>query len=149
MVSMVSADGIGSLWRGLPPTLWRDVPFSGIYWFTYEALRGAFVDIAQPGAAAAVQSSNGREFVNAFSCGAVAGAVAAALTTPFDVVKTIRQVSLSRGETEPFSLVKMLVQLWRREGIAGLTKGIEARVAKCAPSCAVLIGCFELGKKIF
>ena len=138
---MVTVNGFGSLWRGLPPTLWRDVPFSGIYWFTYEALRGAFVNVGQGG--------NGREFAHAFSCGAVAGAVAAALTTPFDVVKTIRQVSLSRGGAEPFSLVQMLVQLWRREGIAGLTKGIEARVAKCAPSCAVLIGCFELGNKIF
>jgi solute carrier family 25 protein 39/40 len=33
---MVGQDGLKALWRGLPPTLWRDVPFSGIYWICYE-----------------------------------------------------------------------------------------------------------------
>ncbi|KAF9896137.1 hypothetical protein BX616_008067, partial [Lobosporangium transversale] len=28
IVSMVRAEGVFSLWRGLAPTLWRDVPFS-------------------------------------------------------------------------------------------------------------------------
>lgn len=34
--TMVARDGTRSLWRGLGPTLWRDVPFSGIYWAGYE-----------------------------------------------------------------------------------------------------------------
>lgn len=33
---MVIQDGSKALWRGLPPTLWRDVPFSAIYWMGYE-----------------------------------------------------------------------------------------------------------------
>ena len=33
---MVAQDGSKALWRGLPPTLWRDVPFSAIYWMGYE-----------------------------------------------------------------------------------------------------------------
>lgn len=31
--------GWKSAWRGLPPTLWRDVPFSGIYWAGYEGIK--------------------------------------------------------------------------------------------------------------
>lgn len=36
---LVRAQGVGSLWRGLSATLWRDVPFSGAYWAGYEAIR--------------------------------------------------------------------------------------------------------------
>ena len=31
--------GLHSLWGGLAATLWRDVPFSCLYWFSYEALK--------------------------------------------------------------------------------------------------------------
>ena len=32
------------------------------------------------------------------------------------------------------------------EGWAGLFRGVAARVAKVAPSCAIMISCYELGK---
>lgn len=38
---MVLKDGSKALWRGLPPTLWRDVPFSAIYWMGYEECKFA------------------------------------------------------------------------------------------------------------
>jgi solute carrier family 25 protein 39/40 len=34
-----------------------------------------------------------------------------------------------------------------REGWSGLTRGMAARVAKIAPSCAVMIGTYEFGKR--
>lgn len=34
--SAVEAEGWLSLWRGLGPTLLRDVPFSAMYWYNYE-----------------------------------------------------------------------------------------------------------------
>ena len=37
----VKDNGFLSLWRGLGPTLWRDVPFSVVYWYGYEFLRGS------------------------------------------------------------------------------------------------------------
>lgn len=36
----LAKDGPGVLWKGLLPTLWRDIPFSMIYWFNYETFRG-------------------------------------------------------------------------------------------------------------
>ena len=36
---MIRSNGILSLWRGLGPTLWRDVPFSATYWVFYESIK--------------------------------------------------------------------------------------------------------------
>lgn len=38
---MMATDGVRSLWRGLGPTLWRDIPFSAVYWMLYENTRTA------------------------------------------------------------------------------------------------------------
>ncbi|KAI5303450.1 ER membrane glycoprotein subunit of the GPI transamidase complex-like protein [Ascosphaera pollenicola] len=41
---LTRTSGYAALWRGLPLTLWRDVPFSGMYWFGYEWMRNALTD---------------------------------------------------------------------------------------------------------
>lgn len=35
----MAVEGVFGLWRGLGPSLFRDVPFSGIYWMVYESLK--------------------------------------------------------------------------------------------------------------
>jgi solute carrier family 25, member 39/40 len=69
---MVRAAGPAALWRGLGPTLWRDVPFSALYWFGYEQLRRAL--------AARAPYDHGSDaywprFAQSFYAGAIAGAV--------------------------------------------------------------------------
>lgn len=39
---LVKQDGVTGLWRGLSPTLLRDVPFSAIYWMNYETIKKFF-----------------------------------------------------------------------------------------------------------
>jgi len=36
----LSEEGPRVLWKGLLPTLWRDIPFSMVYWFNYEQFIG-------------------------------------------------------------------------------------------------------------
>lgn len=38
-VALVRREGVAALWKGLAPTLWRDVPFSMVYWLGYESLK--------------------------------------------------------------------------------------------------------------
>ena len=74
---------------------------------------------------------------------AAAAAVAAIPTCPMDVVKTRMQVQL---DTPARSVGKALVHLYRHEGMAALFAGVFPRVIKVAPSCAIIICGFELGK---
>jgi len=135
--TMVRADGVRSLWRGLAPTLWRDVPFSGVYWALYENSKRAFEshDMRGPGVA--------------FLSGAVSGTTAACITSPFDVIKTRRQALLlpglagapsSRGETRTIRVVMNIVQ---REGVKALYAGLTPRIAKIAPACGIMIASYE------
>lgn len=73
-----------SWWRGYTLTLMRDVPFSAIYWVTYEEAkrRARIPEIANPAL---------KTFVHGFCCGGGAGAIAALVTMPVDVIKSRRQ----------------------------------------------------------
>ncbi|KAF4622891.1 hypothetical protein D9613_001862 [Agrocybe pediades] len=130
--SLVRQNGYMSLWRGLGPTLWRDVPFSGFYWASYETWKRTFGKYGYHGAYVA------------FVSGAISGTSAALITSPFDVVKTRRQAlimsSTNHHITRSFPL---LLQIVRTEGTSALFAGIVPRVAKIAPACGIMISCFE------
>ncbi|GLD93764.1 hypothetical protein PINS_up002369 [Pythium insidiosum] len=124
--------GYRALRRGIGATLARDVPFSAIYWTTYES--------TQRLASERVESTR---IQRAFVCGAISGSLAATITTPFDVVKTLHQVQ--SVETHA-SIASTLREIYQSRGVPGLFTGLGARLARVAPSCAIMISCYELGK---
>jgi solute carrier family 25 protein 39/40 len=134
--ALVRDNGARSLWRGLGPTLWRDVPFSGIYWASYEGCKQSFARRGYSGAWVA------------FISGALSGTTSALLTSPFDVLKTRRQALLmSPLSTRITSTVPLLLRIIRTEGPSALFVGILPRIAKIAPACGIMIACFEVCKK--
>lgn len=157
--AMVARDGAWSLWRGLSLTLWRDVPFSGVYWLGYEMIKNTLrarrerewgLDNKYP--FGILKSADNltvlhhlhaeNTFTDAFIAGSVSGAVAAYLTQPFDVGKTRRQVAThqgSMGNMSVVSMTKFLGYIIRREGIKGLWTGWGPRVLKVAPACAIMV----------
>ena len=166
---MVHAQGYTSLWRGLTLTMWRDVPFSGIYWWGYEAIRNSLTGLrdsprqrTRPHSSPRGSENHSSTFVDSFIAGAVSGAVASVITTPFDVGKTRRQVldhsdnttsrasGAGKGALRPEerSMPRFLYHIWCEEGIAGLFKGWAARCLKVAPACAIMISSYEVGKKM-
>jgi solute carrier family 25, member 39/40 len=85
--TIVEREGVGALYRGLRPTLWRDVPFSAIYWLCLEEMRLVWKERARSTAPISPSEQATQAFVN----GAVSGMIAACFTTPFDVLKTRQQ----------------------------------------------------------
>lgn len=169
---MVLANGYTSLWRGLTLTLWRDVPFSGMYWWGYETIKANLADAretrrgrtmgrgeSQRRTRSQSLDDHSATFTDSFIAGATSGAIASILTMPFDVGKTRQQTfkdsrsSAIDGTTralapEERSMPKFLMHIFREEGFAGLWKGWVARTLKVAPACAIMISSYEVGKRM-
>jgi len=130
---LAQTGGTLALWRGLGPTLLRDVTFSGFYWASYESCKRSFKRRGQEGPHVA------------FMSGALSGTLSALITSPFDVVKTRRQAlimsSTNHNASGSFSL---LLQILRTEGAEALFAGLTPRVAKIAPACGIMIASFEV-----
>ncbi|XP_053744222.1 probable mitochondrial glutathione transporter SLC25A40 [Synchiropus splendidus] len=144
--SAVETEGWRSLWRGLGPTLLRDVPFSAMYWYNYELGKSWLCEW---------YSTREPTFTITFAAGAVSGSVASIVTLPFDVVKTRRQVELgeleaknlpSRVSSSTFSVMGRIVA---QDGFSGLFAGFLPRLIKVAPACAIMISTYEFGKAFF
>ena len=87
--------------------------------------------------------------------------MASCLTTPMDVVKTRMQVEMGRGiicEAEAkkgrvetpraCATADVVKEVYRREGVAGFWRGNVARCTRVGPACAVMLGSFEMGKRV-
>lgn len=141
----VQDGGLKSLWRGWGPTILRDVPFSAVLWFNYEMFKAKlmkFYNLSEP------------TFPVSFMSGAMGGGIAAYLTTPFDVVKTHRQIELGeinigKKMKQPTSTWGIMRRINQGSGTRGLFAGLGPRLAKVAPACAIMIGTYEYGKKFF
>merc|ERR1712087_654883 len=82
----VAAGGMRGLWKGLIPTLWRDVPFSGVYWMAYEYYKDRFIRRRVGGDSMNYSNESvGRWnlFMASFLSGGVSGGIATVLTQPF------------------------------------------------------------------
>ncbi|CAH0554058.1 unnamed protein product [Brassicogethes aeneus] len=139
--SLIKQDGPKGLWKGLLPTLLRDVPFSALYWYSYEGIKSIFTD-EHP------------SFMLSFFAGFVSGSVAAAVTVPFDVVKTHQQIEFGTSTItgEPIrtrTTAQVIKDIYRQQGARGLFAGIVPRLIKVAPACAIMISSFEYGKVFF
>jgi len=165
--ALVRREGASALFKGLGPTLIRDVPFSCVYWLGYERLKRLLVEAQPP-----QQQPQEVPLSASFAAGGLAGAAATLLTMPLDVVKTRMQVASAEvsvsgpllcplqsaagvptptrgvvGGGGALSTAAMMARIARLEGPLALLAGTVPRLAKMAPSCAIMIASFEMGKR--
>lgn len=121
----------------------RDVPFSSVYFLGLETNKTFLSESNILGAWGVnyyrehgFKPPTGVEFMHAFLSGAAAGSIATLVTTPFDLVKTRRQIVQQAGMKKAanqgtFCYMKQIV---KEEGFfAGLWRGNSTRMAKVVP----------------
>jgi len=117
------------LYRGWTITIMREVPFTVIQFPLWEALKK--VRQAQTGQPT-VTAVEGAAF------GSIAGAVAAGLTTPLDVLKT--RMMLAR---EKVAASEMLITILRHDGPKAFLAGLGPRVGWISVGGAIFLGSYQ------
>jgi solute carrier family 25 (mitochondrial S-adenosylmethionine transporter), member 26 len=122
-----------SLYRGFGITLFREIPFCCIQFPLYEYLKHTYaqVDGVDHPARAAL-------------CGSFAGAVAAAITTPLDVLKTRRMLGADQHGV-PY---KNVLDVWQRCSSADLWRGIQPRVFWISLGGYIFFGAYETSRSL-
>mmetsp|Transcript_65134 Transcript_65134/g.181090 ORF Transcript_65134/g.181090 Transcript_65134/m.181090 type:complete len:292 (-) Transcript_65134:41-916(-) len=139
---------LGTMWRqppsswfrGMVPTLLRDVPFSAIYWFAYEQAKGR-VRVPE----SLVRQESLRTFLQSFCSGAAAGMLAAVLLAPMDVIKTVRQHRLEAGLASSYS--QILRSIRERPAIA--FAGVGPRLVRIPAGLATMMASLEVTRRSF
>ena len=131
--------GLVGLYKGASACLLRDVPFSAIYFPTYNHLKRDFFGEGPNKKLGVLQL---------LTAGAMAGMPAAYLTTPCDVIKTRLQVEARKGDTKYTSLRHCAKTVWAEEGFRAFFKGGPARILRSSPQFGFTLAAYEVLQKL-
>jgi solute carrier family 25 S-adenosylmethionine transporter 26 len=123
----------GGLYRGYGITLLREIPFAMIQFPLYEKLKVKWGES---------QGYKATPF-QAAVCGSVSGGIAAAVTTPLDVIKTRLMLGKDRNGQAYKGGSDILTKIWKEEGAAKLFAGLQPRVMWISIGGFVFLGSYE------
>ncbi|KAL8969471.1 MAG: hypothetical protein Q9183_001979 [Haloplaca sp. 2 TL-2023] len=133
-------EGLAAFYVSYPTTLCMTVPFTALQFTAYESLS----KFMNPG--------KGYDPVTHCTSGALAGAFAAGLTTPLDVIKTLLQTRGTARDAEIRSargIVRAASIIKQQHGYAGFFRGLRPRIITTMPSTAICWSSYEMAKAYF
>ncbi|QRV74078.1 mitochondrial carrier protein [Ceratobasidium sp. AG-Ba] len=130
-------EGLTAFYISYPTTLTMSVPFTAVQFTAYESIKRALnpTDQYSP--------------ITHVTAGGMAGGIAAAITTPLDVAKTLLQtrgssndpqIRNAQGMRDAFRII------YERNGLQGFARGLTPRVVTFMPSNALCWLCYEFFK---
>ncbi|OBS66758.1 hypothetical protein A6R68_04694, partial [Neotoma lepida] len=133
-------EGLGAFYRSYTTQLTMNIPFQSIHFITYEFLQ----EQVNP-----LRNYNPQSHIIS---GGLAGALAAAATTPLDVCKTLLNtqenmaLSLANVSGRLSGMANAFRTVYQLNGLAGYFKGLYARVIYQMPSTAISWSVYEFFK---
>ncbi|EZA53183.1 mitoferrin-2 isoform X3 [Ooceraea biroi] len=127
-------EGIFAFYRSYTTQLAMNVPFQSIHFISYEFAQSI---------------TNPEHVYNPIAhigSGAAAGAIAAAVTTPLDVCKTV--LNTQQDGVHAQGMIDAIKQVYRLGGVQGYFRGLRARVLFQAPATAICWVIYESFKYV-
>ena len=134
---------VQELYRGGGITILREIPFTILQFSLWEYLKSSYSLYRhkeykrKKGVVTAAESA---------VFGSVAGAIAAGVTTPLDVLKT--RIMLQRREhgearADGIQVIRLFVQIKKEDGMRGLFRGFGPRVVWISVGGAIFLGTYQ------
>jgi len=134
------AEGLSAFYVSYPTTLTMTVPFTAFQFMAYESMSKV------------MNPSKTYDPITHCVAGGLAGAFAAGITTPLDVIKTLLQ---TRGLSQSAE-IRQVSGLWqaasiikREYGWGGFMRGWKPRIVTTMPSTAICWSSYEMAKAYF
>ncbi|XP_050098533.1 peroxisomal membrane protein PMP34 [Anopheles aquasalis] len=130
-------EGIRGLWAGAVPSLLLVIN-PAIQFMVYEALKRKLTE-GRP-------SSSSPSAITFFSIGAIAKMIATVLTYPLQLVQTkLRHGNADKSLNLPADIdtVQLLLIILKRQGVAGLYRGLEAKLLQTVLTAALMFMAYE------
>ncbi|KAK9276823.1 hypothetical protein L1049_006360 [Liquidambar formosana] len=143
VVRMLREEGLRAFYASYRTTVVMNAPFTAVHFSTYEAMKKVLSEISPDNA------SEERILVHV-AAGGTAGALASAITTPLDVVKTRLQCQgVCGADTFSSGSIRMaLRQIVDKEGPKALLQGLKPRVLFHTPAAAICWSTYEAMKNL-
>lgn len=133
---------IKGFYRGYGSTVLREVPFSLIQFPLWEYFKTSYRRY--------FKNNIPLESFEVATCGALAGGLAAALTTPLDVVKTrIMLADKKIASTGDIAIRKMFCTVYREKGFKGLFAGFTPRILWITIGGYIFFGAYDFSRRFY
>ncbi|KAI9179869.1 S-adenosylmethionine transporter [Blastocladiella emersonii ATCC 22665] len=140
ITSIIRADGFLGFYRGYLSTVMREIPFTCVQFPLYEYFKSY---------AAYRKRQAAPDLLDAAFCGSVSGGIAAAVTTPLDVIKTRVMLATRKGgdASHYVGMTSTFKQIVREEGVKALFRGIGPRTLWISAGGFIFLGAYEKTKR--
>ncbi|KAG7319242.1 hypothetical protein KOW79_017716 [Hemibagrus wyckioides] len=133
LLATLREEGVRGLYRGFGSTVLREIPFSLVQFPLWEYLKALWRR----------RQGERLDSWQAAVCGAVAGGVAAFVTTPLDVAKTRIMLAKAGTSTASGNIPLVLYEVWKCRGVFGLFAGSIPRMTFISVGGFIFLGAYE------